>query len=197
MGYIFQISLLHYIITMSICLLLPALVIAEAQAVAIGHGGQLPLQSVLSLSAPAGDARATTVSSSGSSATVSTASDNRPPDDDTADGGLFAGYKRQRTAGTAITTTSRQVEMYFEMCDDAAQAELTSNCLTFWVIEKNHLPALYELAVRMMSVPASGAPVERVFSHGGIIMRPHRASLGDTTLSQLIFLKCNRLGLRH
>jgi hypothetical protein len=41
MGYIFQISLLHYIITMSICLLLPALVIAEAQAVAIGHGGQL------------------------------------------------------------------------------------------------------------------------------------------------------------
>ncbi|KAI4815992.1 hypothetical protein KUCAC02_006113 [Chaenocephalus aceratus] len=35
------------------------------------------------------------------------------------------------------------------------------------------------------------APVERVFSHGGLIMRPHRARLSARTLSSLIFLKCN------
>jgi len=30
-----------------------------------------------------------------------------------------------------------------------------------------------------------------VFSHGGIIMRPHRARLNDTMLSNIVFLKCN------
>jgi len=33
---------------------------------------------------------------------------------------------------------------------------------------------------------------ERVFSQGGIILRPHRARMRDRLLSQLMFLKCNR-----
>ena len=56
-------------------------------------------------------------------------------------------------------------------------------------------PALAKLANIVLSVPASSAPVERVFSHGGIIFRPHRRRLNDHNLSQLIFLKCNRLKL--
>uniref|UniRef100_A0A3B5PVV0 Uncharacterized LOC111606838 n=1 Tax=Xiphophorus maculatus TaxID=8083 RepID=A0A3B5PVV0_XIPMA len=43
----------------------------------------------------------------------------------------------------------------------------------------------------VLSVPASSAPVERVFSRGGIVMRPHRARLGAKMLQSLIFLKCN------
>jgi hypothetical protein len=35
--------------------------------------------------------------------------------------------------------------------------------------------------------------VESVFSHGSIMMHPHRAELADTTLSQLIFVECNIL----
>ena len=53
------------------------------------------------------------------------------------------------------------------------------------------LPKLFELAMKVQSVPATSAPVERVFSHGGIIMRPHRARLNDTMLSNIVFLKCN------
>jgi len=30
-----------------------------------------------------------------------------------------------------------------------------------------------------------------MFSHGGVIMRPHRARLGDQMLSTLVYLKCN------
>lgn len=54
-------------------------------------------------------------------------------------------------------------------------------------------PHLKKVAVRTLSVPATSAPIERVFSHSGIIMRPHRASMAPALLEQLVFLKCNRL----
>uniref|UniRef100_A0A3Q3AYL0 HAT C-terminal dimerisation domain-containing protein n=1 Tax=Kryptolebias marmoratus TaxID=37003 RepID=A0A3Q3AYL0_KRYMA len=43
----------------------------------------------------------------------------------------------------------------------------------------------------LLSVTASSAPVERVFSRGGIVMRPHHQRLGAKMLQSLIFLKCN------
>ena len=60
-----------------------------------------------------------------------------------------------------------------------------------------NMPALSKLANVVLSVPASSAPVERVFSHGGIIFRPHPRRLTDEHLSQLIYLKCNRIGLNE
>lgn len=61
----------------------------------------------------------------------------------------------------------------------------------FWAHNKDKYPHLHALALKVLSVPASSAPVERVFSAGGLLMRPHRASLGSKMLSSLIFLKCN------
>ncbi|XP_065682261.1 uncharacterized protein LOC136095494 [Hydra vulgaris] len=47
------------------------------------------------------------------------------------------------------------------------------------------------LIEKLFCIPASSAPVERVFSQGGLIMRPNRARLGDEMLSSLVYLKCN------
>ena len=44
---------------------------------------------------------------------------------------------------------------------------------------------------KLFCTPATSAPVERVFSHSGLFMRPHRARLGDKILSDLVFMKCN------
>jgi len=65
-----------------------------------------------------------------------------------------------------------------------------TSCLTFW---RKHLKygRLAISALRALSVPALSAPVEPVFSYGGIFMRPHRAGMSETTLSALVFLKCN------
>jgi len=41
-----------------------------------------------------------------------------------------------------------------------------------------------------MSVPASSAPVEQVFSQSGLIMKPNRARMSDNLLEELVFLKC-------
>jgi len=50
---------------------------------------------------------------------------------------------------------------------------------------------LQPLLEKVLSVPATSAPVERVFSQSGLVMRPNRTRLGKTLLSQLVFLKCN------
>ena len=68
-----------------------------------------------------------------------------------------------------------------------------SAVLTFSSTNRSRLSKLFPLAMQVLLVTASSAPVERVFSHGGLIMRPHRSRLGDTMLSNLLFLKCNKL----
>jgi hypothetical protein len=50
---------------------------------------------------------------------------------------------------------------------------------------------LHPLFERIFCTPATSAPVERVFSQSGLLMRPHRAKMGDKLLSDLVFLKCN------
>jgi hypothetical protein len=53
-------------------------------------------------------------------------------------------------------------------------------------------PLLSKLALKILSIPATSAPVERVFSQSGFLFRQHRASMTRATLQQLTMLKCNR-----
>ena len=55
----------------------------------------------------------------------------------------------------------------------------------------NTYPTLSKLAMKVLSIPATSAPVERVFSQSGFLIRQHRASMSRTTLQQLTMLKCN------
>jgi len=50
-----------------------------------------------------------------------------------------------------------------------------------WVLARHaeHYETVRPLLNKVFCVPASPAPVERVFSYGGIIARPHRAKLSD------------------
>lgn len=95
------------------------------------------------------------------------------------------------TDDNMAANTPKVVSFGFKNYDDFDPQ--SQNVLQFWFVNKTRLNKLLPLALRIFSVPASSAPIERVFSHGGIIMRPHRARLGDTMLSKLIFLKCNNL----
>ena len=52
--------------------------------------------------------------------------------------------------------------------------------------------AVVPLLQRLFCVPATSAPVERIFSQSGLIMRPHRARMSDSTLETLMFIKCNK-----
>jgi len=66
------------------------------------------------------------------------------------------------------------------------------DCLLFWIKNITELPELFELAMKVRSVPTTSAPVEGVFSDGGIIMSHiWLASMIRTMLSNIMFLKCN------
>lgn len=102
---------------------------------------------------------------------------------------LLSRYKAHKKHSSGQDSSVRtQISKYF----DAIQDSDTDNALVFWDKNQDRFPQLHKLALKVLSVPASSAPVERVFSRGGIIMRPHRARLGHKMLQSLMFLKCNQ-----
>jgi hypothetical protein len=81
--------------------------------------------------------------------------------------------------------------MYLELARSTPMAARDS--LVFWHQKREILFKLYPLGQKVLRVPACSAAVERIFSHGGNLMRPHRTSMSDAVLENLIFCKCNRL----
>jgi hAT family C-terminal dimerisation region len=59
------------------------------------------------------------------------------------------------------------------------------------VKSRSQLSQLMPLLEHVFCGPCTSAPVERVFSHSGIFVRPHRASLSDRVLCDLMMSKCN------
>ena len=59
------------------------------------------------------------------------------------------------------------------------------------ICQKSDFATLLPLFERVLCAPASSAPVERIFSQSGLIVRPHQAKMSDQLLEALTFLKCN------
>ncbi|XP_041841957.1 uncharacterized protein LOC121640312 [Melanotaenia boesemani] len=101
---------------------------------------------------------------------------------------LFTGYrKKSNKKGDHVSSVRGELDRYIQVSSDEEEVD----CLGFWKRHAKVFPRLFLVTVRVLAVPATSAPVERVFSHGGLIMRPHRARISARTLSTLIFLKCN------
>lgn len=52
-------------------------------------------------------------------------------------------------------------------------------------------PAVYQMFIKYNTVIPSSAPVERLFSAGGIILRPHRRKMSDRLFEALVLMKAN------
>ena len=73
----------------------------------------------------------------------------------------------------------------------AMDGDCDSEPVDFWVRNNATYDKLIPAVRRTFAIPASSAPVERVFSYGGIVLRPNRARMSDKLLSELVFLKCD------
>jgi len=49
---------------------------------------------------------------------------------------------------------------------------------------------LFEPALRTLSVPVSSAPVECIFSYGGLVLTSYHCRMTDKTLTPLVFSEC-------
>ena len=68
--------------------------------------------------------------------------------------------------------------------------EKNANPLKFWKANGSRYPTLSKMAKIYFGVPATSAPVERVISHAGNIMRPDRSRLLPKNFENLV-LKVN------
>lgn len=97
--------------------------------------------------------------------------------------GLFAAYHKRQKKDVG-TTPALQLSHYLDIAEG-------QNALLFWAMNMKALPSLFRVALRVLAFPASSAPVERVFSCGGLILQPHRTQMTDRLLANLVFCKCN------
>lgn len=67
----------------------------------------------------------------------------------------------------------------------------TKDPLAYWTSNEAQYPHLARLAAKYLAVPASSAPVERLFSIGGMTFRPDRCRLSDKVFQELMFIRSN------
>jgi hypothetical protein len=136
-------------------------------------------------------APASTAVASGSSTNSTVSPRASPPRKRT----LFASYEKRLVKDTIVAveqSPAATVLLYVDALPTLMiQAREAENPWALFKLDKRFI-LLHCLMERVLCIPATSAPVERVFSHGGLFMRPHRARLGEKTLAALVFSKCNR-----
>lgn len=107
---------------------------------------------------------------------------------------LLSQYDKQSTSTESDTssnpTAADEFHNYLACCENGTRL----SGLQFW-FQNSTFPRIKVLATKFLAVPATSSPVERVFSTGGIFMRPHRARLSNQSLGDLMMLKCNLVKL--
>ena len=73
----------------------------------------------------------------------------------------------------------------------------TVNVLLWWKRHQNVLPILSKLSRMVLSIPASSAKSERVFSTGGNIVTIKRTRLNPKKVEELIIIKENEVNVEH
>jgi hypothetical protein len=92
---------------------------------------------------------------------------------------------------TVRDTIQREMQLYKEargMMLRDPNTKNFSNPLDWWRVNKQTYPHLSKLALKYLSIPATSAPSERVFSTAGLTIAKERARLDATRANEIVFL---------
>jgi hypothetical protein len=67
----------------------------------------------------------------------------------------------------------------------------TVNPLAWWYEHKDQLPILYQLSQKYLSIPATSAPSERIWSQCSLVISKKRNRLSEDIVTSVIALKVN------
>ena len=110
---------------------------------------------------------------------------------------VFGSYNKIRSQNAAAAPQNPVlvgdlVQRYLSFVDTISHTQQEAGTLPWSLIaSQSEYAPLMPFFEYIYSAPCTSAPVERIFSHGGIIMRPHRASISDKLLCDLMLSKCN------
>ncbi|XP_064459035.1 zinc finger BED domain-containing protein 4-like [Ornithodoros turicata] len=116
-------------------------------------------------------------------------SDGGQPRSSTED--TFAVLAKRHSSGESLLLGSVNAECHALMSTPAGKCGRSTSVLDFWRSAQTQLPWLSCLAKKVLCVPATSTPSERVFSIAGLIVRAKRANLHPLTLDKLIFIHDN------
>ena len=85
------------------------------------------------------------------------------------------------------TTIAAELDCYLE----AACVPIKTNPMNFWKDNCKRYPYLSIIAKKVLSVSASSAPVEWLFSVAGKVFKPEHCRLTGRKFEELIFIWCN------
>ena len=106
---------------------------------------------------------------------------------------LFSHYMDSHSVPAAMEDSRRLEKILTHYIDTINSVSFDSDTKLADICTQMEFVPLEYLFERILAVPASSAPVERVFSNSGLIVRPHRAKMSDKLLESLVFAKCSIL----
>ena len=66
-----------------------------------------------------------------------------------------------------------------------------NNPLDLWRGKDREFPNIATIARRLLCIPATSAPTERLFSHAGLVVNKYRSQLNPENVDDVIFLHDN------
>ncbi len=92
---------------------------------------------------------------------------------------------------TSVAPSVDEADIYFRRCAEFAAAEVEA--VDFWAKKSEEYPKLSRIALAVLSIPATTAPVERTFSRCGLCSSNLNAAITDENLAREAKIKVNRL----
>ena len=80
-----------------------------------------------------------------------------------------------RSAAPTDATTAQLFGKYLLAEHEYTESDSYSDSSVFWKHSQSAYDKLIPAVLRSFAIPASSAPVERVFSRGGLVLRPSMA----------------------
>ena len=114
-------------------------------------------------------------------ASTSTSSVNVPPAKKKPRLLEFCSTSDDQASAVTLSDANAELQSYFD------QPRLDVDPIEFWAQRKK--TPLSMLALQLLSIPCSSAPVERLLSKAGIVLNQRRTRTASKKLEKLIFLK--------
>lgn len=117
-----------------------------------------------------------------------------PPSQETTSSNLspavFQRIERRRLNATVSVSNSLQAEIsaYWTGLETG---NAIIDCIKFWLSEKDHYKRLYDIAIDLLGIPATSAPLEGFFSQASAVLDGRRYRLNAKSLEAELFLRIN------